>query len=280
MDPVEQFKESIKETTRYIKEKIDTEPQIAMVLGSGLGALADEIEKKKVIPYVDIPNFPIPMAPGHAGNLVIGELEGKNVVAMQGRFHFYEGYTMKGITFPIRVFKSLGANILIVTNAAGGLSRFFKEGDLMVITDQINLMGTNPLIGPTDEELGPRFLDMSQAYDEGLIYLAQQAAKENGIKLKKGVYVGLTGPAFETPAEVRFLTRIGADAVGMSTVPEVIVARHVNFRVLGISCITNLIFKKPTVFPKHETLHEEVLAVAEKSAEKLKKLVRGVLAKL
>ncbi|MEW6189207.1 MAG: purine-nucleoside phosphorylase [Actinomycetota bacterium] len=274
MNPVEQFKNQIREATNFVRERMIIKPKVGIVLGSGLGGLVDEIADKKVIPYRDIPHFPIPMTPGHLGNLVSGKFEGKGVIVMQGRPHYYEGYTMKGITLPIRVFKGLGVEILILSNAAGGLNPDFNVRDFMVITDHINLMGTNPLIGLNDPELGPRFPDMSQVYDERLIEIAQKVAREEGIKLYKGVYVGISGPSYETPAEIKFLAQIGADAVGMSTVPEAIVANHAGLRVLGISCITDVVSGKKKV------THEEVLVQAEKAEVNLRKLIKGIVQKV
>jgi len=266
----------IEESAHFIRHQTSVKPKIALMLGSGLGALAQSIEKKTVIPYGQIPNFPELTVPGHAGNLVIGELAGKNVVAMQGRFHYYEGYVLKTVTLPVRIFKELGAEIFIVTSAAGGLNRSFRVGDLMLIRDHINLMGTNPLIGPNDDSLGPRFPDMSQAYDPELIRIAQQVARQAKIRIREGVYIAVSGPSYETAAEVRFLAMIGGDAVGMSTVPEVIVARHAGLRVLGISCITDIAL--PGVV--HKLTHEEVLAAAEEASDRLCRLVEGIVGRL
>jgi purine-nucleoside phosphorylase len=235
--------------------------------------LADEIEDKVTIPYKNISDFPISTVHGHSGNLVLGKLEGKQIVAMQGRFHFYEGYSMKEITFPVRVMKQLGANIIIISNAAGGMNRFFKRGDLMLINDHINLMVDNPLIGPNYEELGPRFPDMSQAYDLELIELTERVSLEEGILMHKGIYAGLPGPMLETPAEYRFLIKIGADAVGMSTVPEVIVANHMGMRVLGISCITDLAIDGVV----EKVKFQEILQAAAKSEPIMTRVVRKVI---
>ena len=226
-----------------------------------------------VIPYEKIRHFPISTVHGHSGNLVMGKLEGKPVIAMQGRFHFYEGYNMAEIAFPVRVMKRLGAKTIIISNAAGGMNRNFQRGDLMLISDHINLMGVNPLIGPNEEKLGPRFPDMSQAYNQKLISLAETIALEDGIKLHKGVYAGLTGPMLETPAEYRMLIKMGADAVGMSTVPEVIVANHMGMRVLGISCITDL-----AIGGVVEKVHfQEILDAATRSEPIITHLVRKVI---
>lgn len=272
MDPREQLKSQIEESTRFIRGKTDLVPEIGLILGSGLGAVADEVAQPTTISYQNIPHFPLSMVPGHAGNLILGELAGKKVVVMQGRFHYFEGYTMRGITFPVRVLKNLGAPTLIVTNAAGGLNKSFKAGDLMVITDHINLMGGNPLVGPNDEQLGPRFVNMSEAYDQALINLAKESARKCGASLQSGVYAGATGPTYETFAEANFLSRIGADAVGMSTVPEVIVAAHAGLKVLGLSCITNVLHTK-----RQKTTHEEVLKVSTQACQKIKKLIKAII---
>src|SRR5690625_2141550 len=231
---------AILEATNYIEQKLTLKPQIGLILGSGLGVLADEMDDKTVIQYKDIPHFPEPTVAGHKGRLVIGTIEGKYIITMQGRFHYYEGYTMEQITFPVLVFKQMGIESLMITNAAGGINKSFQPGDLMIITDHINQMGTNPLIGPNNDELGTRFPDMSQVYDLEYIEHAIACANDLDIKVKKGVYVGNTGPVYETPAEIKMLRTLGADAVGMSTVPEAIVARHASLKVLGISCISNM----------------------------------------
>ncbi|NLL61378.1 MAG: purine-nucleoside phosphorylase [Candidatus Atribacteria bacterium] len=265
--------EKITESNKTIREYSDIIPDIAIILGTGLGALADEIENRVVIPYEKIRHFPISTVHGHSGNLVMGKLEGKPVIAMQGRFHFYEGYNMAEIAFPVRVMKRLGAKTIIISNAAGGMNRNFQRGDLMLISDHINLMGVNPLIGPNEEKLGPRFPDMSQAYNQKLISLAETIALEDGIKLHKGVYAGLTGPMLETPAEYRMLIKMGADAVGMSTVPEVIVANHMGMRVLGISCITDLAIEGVV-----EKVHfQEILDAATRSEPIMTHLVKKVI---
>ena len=226
------------EAAESLSRKIYGKPETAIILGSGLGALADKVEHATVIPYDEIPHFVHSTATGHKGNLIYGKLGGKSVLVMQGRFHYYEGYTMHQITFPIRVMKLLGVKNLFVSNAAGGINHSFKAGDLMVISDHINMM-PNPLIGINDESFGTRFPDMTRAYDRELIRRMEEIAALHHIRLKKGVYVGLTGPTYETPAEYAFYGRLGADAVGMSTTPEVIVARHAGLRVLGISVIAN-----------------------------------------
>ncbi len=247
-----------------------------MILGSGLGSLAAAVDHAVIIPYGELPYWPVSTVIGHQGHLVIGLLEGREVVVMQGRAHYYEGYSMAQVTLPVRVFQRLGVETLIVTNAAGAVNPLFEPGDLMMITDHLNLIGMaglNPLYGPNLDELGPRFPDMSQAYDRRLCALARQVAQENNMRLWEGVYVSLSGPSFETPADLRFLRLIGADAVGMSTVPEVIVARHGGTHVLGISGISN----KANLDGNTLTTHEEVLAAGEKIVPKLTALTRGVL---
>jgi len=269
----------IDEVAAVIRARTRHQPRIALILGSGLGGLADSIENADLIPFADLPYWPQSTAPGHVGRLVIGQLENQTVMVMQGRIHFYEGYSMSQVTLPIRVMQRLGLETLIVTNAAGAIHPDFVPGDLMLITDNLNLvgmMGFNPLIGPNLDELGPRFPDMSQSYDRKLNDLTRQAAQEAGITLREGVYAGLSGPSFEGPADLRFLHAIGADAVGMSTVPEVIVARHGGTRVLGISGISN----KANLDGNTVTSHEEVLEAGALMVPELEKLLRGVLGKL
>ncbi len=273
---MEDLKAKIAESAEFINRKSKIKPKIAIILGTGLGRLAEDIEEKEIIPYSEIPNFPVSTVQSHSGNLVLGKLGNKEVVAMQGRFHYYEGYSLKEVTFPVRVMKKLGADIIIISNAAGGMNRFFKRGDLMLITDHINLFGDNPLIGPNDEELGPRFPDMSEAYNYKLIELAKKVALKEKIKLQEGVYAGLTGPTLETPAEYRFLINIGADAVGMSTVPEVIVANHIGMKVLGISCITDLAIDGVIV----KTSVEEILKAASDAEPIMTKLIEKVIKKI
>jgi purine-nucleoside phosphorylase len=244
-----------------------------LILGSGLGVLADEIENPVKIPYNEIPNFPVSTVEGHAGQLVFGLLKGANVVAMQGRFHFYEGYSLDKVTAPVRVMKELGVETLIVTNAAGGINESFQAGDLMLLTDHINNMGTNPLIGPNDDKFGVRFPDMSESYDIKLRNMAKKCAKELNIKLQEGVYVGNTGPSYETPAEVRALRTLGGDAVGMSTVPEVIIAKHAGLKVLGISCISNMaagILDQPLS-------HDEVIETTDRVRANFLNLVKNIV---
>ena len=268
--------ESINKAVEFIEAKMEFKPDIALILGSGLGVLAEEISDKKILKYEDIPNFPVSTVEGHAGQFVFGNLEGKKVVAMQGRFHFYEGYSMQEIALPIRVMYKMGARKLIVTNAAGGINRNFKPGNFMIIQDHINLMGDNPLKGENIKEFGPRFPDMSEVYNKSLRELAENVALENKINTVKGVYCGLSGPSYETPAEIRYLRNSGGDAVGMSTVPETITANHMGMDILGISCITNM---AAGVLPKPLD-HKEVMEIAEKVKPKFSKLIRGILKKM
>ncbi|MBR5102263.1 MAG: purine-nucleoside phosphorylase, partial [Muribaculaceae bacterium] len=230
----------INETADYLKKRVGEMPKTAIILGTGLGDLVTRIEIKEAVPYNEIPNFPVSTVEGHSGRLIFGTLGKKYVMAMQGRFHFYEGYSMKEVTFPVRVMKALGINTLFVSNASGGMNPNFKVGDLMMITDHINLFPEHPLRGKNYNELGPRFPAMNEAYNRELIEKARKIAKDNNIRLMEGVYVGTQGPTFETPSEYRYFYRIGGDAVGMSTVPEVIVARHGGMDVFGISVITDL----------------------------------------
>nr|WP_100374604.1 purine-nucleoside phosphorylase [Bacillus sp. FJAT-45037] len=266
-------KTALQEAASFLTEKVGTTPTIGLILGSGLGVLAEEIENPVKIPYNEIPNFPVSTVAGHAGQLVIGQLEGKQVVAMQGRFHYYEGYSMDVVTFPVRVMKEIGVKQVIVTNAAGGVNESFDAGNLMIIRDHINNMNANPLIGPNDEAFGVRFPDMSSAYSEKLSALASEKAKALNIEVKEGVYVGNTGPSYETPAEVRMLRKMGADAVGMSTVPEVIVARHAGLEVLGISCISNM---AAGILPQPLT-HDEVIETTERVKSDFLSLVKSIV---
>ncbi|MEJ2744642.1 MAG: purine-nucleoside phosphorylase [bacterium] len=231
---------NLRQSVDYIHAITDIQPQIALILGSGMGALTRDIRNPVKISYESIPHFPMVTVEGHAGELVLGTLCNKKVVTMAGRFHYYEGYSLMDITYPVRVMKLLGAQVVIVTNAAGAINRNFKVGNLMLITDHINNLKQDPLRGENAEELGPRFLDMTYAYDRNLLALAEKVGKREGIRLQKGVYIASPGPSYETPAEIRGYRLIGADAAGMSTIPEVIVARHMNMRVLGISCLTNM----------------------------------------
>ncbi|MBK8782150.1 MAG: purine-nucleoside phosphorylase [Anaerolineales bacterium] len=266
----------IDETAQTIQNKISIQPIAGIILGSGLNGLADSVQKAVHIAYSDLPNFPVSTVHGHVGRFVIGELEGKPVLVMQGRIHYYEGYTMGQVTLPVRVMQRMGIPSMIVTNAAGGVHPNFEPGDVMLITDQLNLMGMsglNPLMGPNLDEIGPRFPDMSQPYDRAYNDLARSVAKENGITLREGVYAGLSGPSFESPADLRFLRNAGVDAVGMSTVPEVIIARHGNMRVLGLSGISN----KANLDGSTITTHEEVIEAGNVITPKVEKIVRGVL---
>jgi purine-nucleoside phosphorylase len=265
--------EEIKQASSFVRQRTKIKPKIALILGSGLGALAHEIEAETTLPYAEIPNFPPSTVEGHSGQLVVGRLEGKAVVAMAGRVHFYEGYTLQQVVFPIRVMHALGAEALIVSNAAGGINRQWHRGDLMIIADHINFFGTNPLIGPNDPDLGPRFPDMSQPYDPEFIALAERTAEAERVLIRKGVYVGVSGPSYETPAELRMLGRWGADAVGMSTVPEVIAARHMGMRVLGITAITDM----ATGEQVQQVTHEEVIAVAKEVEPRFIKLVKRIV---
>ncbi|MEH7120078.1 purine-nucleoside phosphorylase [Neobacillus vireti] len=252
--------ESIQNAAQFLANKCQTKPKLGLILGSGLGVLADEIENPVKIPYNQIPDFPVSTVEGHAGQLVFGQVNEVEVVAMQGRFHFYEGYSMDKVTFPVRVMKEMGVETLIVTNAAGGVNESFSPGDLMIITDHINNMGTNPLVGPNDAQLGVRFPDLSEAYSKDLRRIARDIADRLNLNVKEGVYFGNPGPVYETPAEIRMVRILGGDAVGMSTVPEVIVARHSGMKVLGISCISNMaagILDQPLT-------HDEVIETTEK----------------
>jgi purine-nucleoside phosphorylase len=251
-------------------------PEVALVLGSGLGGLADELEGARFVPYTDVPGFPASTVEGHRGRLAFGQLAGRSVVAMQGRVHLYEGYTAADVVFPVRVMLALGARALIVTNAAGGIAPSFRPGDLMLITDHLNLTGTSPLLGAHDPALGPRFPDMSRAYDPELREGARRVAEDAGLQLREGVYAGLLGPSYETPAEVRMLERLGADAVGMSTVLEVVAAVHMGARVLGVSCISNAAAGLSDG-PLH---HDEVQAAANLAKEELTALVTGVVERI
>jgi len=268
--------EKVQEAVKFLKEKVDIEPEIGIILGTGLGKLGERIEERVVIPYKEIPHFPIPTVETHAGNLIFGKIGNKKVVSMQGRFHLYEGYHPYQIAFPIRVMKFLGIKILIESNAAGGLNPLFSKGDLVIITDHINLMGQNPLVGENDERFGPRFPDMSQVYDEKLIKLAEKVSVEEKIPVKKGVLIGLLGPNLETKAEYRFIRLIGADMVCMSTVPEVIAAVHLGLRVFGVSVITDMCLPdalKPVSF-------EEIVEVANSAEPRLTKLIENIIIRL
>jgi purine-nucleoside phosphorylase len=279
--------DEVQESASYIRVLTNVRPSIGIITGSGLGSVADEVAGEESIPYAEIPHFLPTTVEGHTGELVLGEMAGREVALMRGRTHFYEGHSLHRITFPVRILQSLGIDALIITNAAGGLNTSFKAGDLMLITDHINLVGMagfNPLWGPNDPRLGPRFVEMSAAYDVALRRLALSVGDDEGLDLQQGVYVMSAGPTFETPADVRFLRLIGADAVGMSTVPEVIVARHQGMRVLGISHISNVIpgdsmpsLEQPL---DEEGLHQEVLEAGEKAVPRLTALIKGVVGNL
>ena len=265
--------EKIKETAAFLAGKVAEMPKTAIILGTGLGTLVDYMEDKQYIPYKDIPNFPVSTVEGHSGNLIFGKLGGKLVMAMQGRFHYYEGYDMKQVTFPVRVMRALGVETLFVSNAAGGMNKEFKVGDVMVICDQINLFPENPLRGKNYNELGDRFPAMTEPYDHALIALADKIAAEKQIRLMHGVYVGTTGPTFETPAEYEYFRIIGGDAVGMSTVPEVIVAKHGGMRVFGISVITDLGGKDIHDVPSHEEVQQAAIKAQPTVATLMREMV-------
>ncbi len=267
------FYEKVKESAQFIQGRTSLRPTTGIILGSGLGSLVDIMEERTVIPYTEIPNFPRSHVAGHAGNLVIGRIGQEIIAAMQGRFHYYEGFTMKEVTYPIYVMKLLGIENLIVTNACGGINRDFEPGDLMILTDYINMLGNNSLIGENDERFGVRFPDMSEAYAKELIRKAEKTAEKLGISCKKGVYAIFSGPCYETAAEIRAYERLGADAIGMSTVPETIAANYLGMKVLGIACITNM----ATGIAKTKHSHEEVMRIAGESSEKLCSWVRQLL---
>jgi len=276
-------REQYEEAATFVKNRTQLRARVGLILGSGLNPLAEAAGAADMIPYSEIPYFPRPTVEGHQGQLILGQLSGVTVLIMQGRVHFYEGYTMQQVVFPVRVMQVLGIETLIVTNAAGGINPTFRPGELMLIADHLNLIGmtgNSPLYGPNDPMLGPRFLDMSQAYDPALRRLAHQVAQENGIPLHEGVYAGLAGPSFETPADIRFLRLIGADAVGMSTVPEVTVARHGGLRVMGVSGISNIALAEATPGQHQGATHEEVLAAGAEIVPRLTTLVQGVIARM
>lgn len=268
--------EKIRETASYILNEIGTAPDTAVILGTGLGDLVNHIEITKELAYKEIPNFPVSTVEGHSGKLIFGNLGGKYIMAMQGRFHYYEGYDMKQVTFPVRVMKELGVGTLFVSNAAGGMNKDFRVGDVMVINDHINLFPENPLRGKNFEELGPRFPAMTEAYSGRLIKMADEIACERGIRLMHGVYVGTAGPTFETPAEYEYFRVIGGDAVGMSTVPEVIVANHAGMTVFGVSVITDLGGKDVKEVPTHE----EVQKAAVKAQPVMTEIIKEMLSRL
>ena len=266
----------VQETVAFIQQKIQNKPTIGIVLGSGLGNLVDDMEVETIIPYSDILNFPVSTVQGHAGRLVIGTLEGKKVIAMQGRFHYYEGYSMQEVTFPVRVMKYLGLQNLIVSNASGGVNPSFVVGDVMIITDHINMMPEHPLRGKNDERFGPRFVNMSEPYSRKMISKATEIAKNLNIEVKKGVYLGLQGPTFETLAEYKMVKAVGADCVGMSTVPEVIVAKHMDMDCFGVSVITDM----GDVENIDEVNHEEVLKAAKKAEPHVRNLIKNLIINL
>lgn len=275
-DTVAQFRAKRDEALQFIQSKTDARPEFLVILGTGLGDLVQQIIIETEIPYEQIPHFPTSTVESHAGRLLFGTLGGKKVVAMQGRFHYYEGYSMQQIVFPLRVLHANGAKTLIVSNAAGGMNPLFRRGDVMCINDHINLLGDNPLIGPNDDEIGPRFPDMSEPYSHDLIELAEKVALSNAIRMHHGVYVAVTGPNLETKAEYRFLRGLGADVVGMSTVPEVIAAVHAGMKVLGFSVITDECFPDAL----EPVAMADILAAADVAQPKLTKIIVGVLESL
>ncbi len=270
---MEHLLDKIKEAENFIKTKMTKTPQIGLILGSGLGILADEIENPVMISYSDIPHFPVSTVEGHEGQFVIGELMGKTVIAMQGRFHYYEGYDMQEITFPVRVMKAMGVEHVILTNAAGGVNPNFNPGDLMLITDHINIMGVNPLIGKNESELGPRFPDCSNIYDKDFNEKVKKVAESKNISLREGVYFYFTGPVYETPAEIKLAGILGGDSVGMSTAPEAVVAAHGGMKVTGISCITNM----AAGIQKEALNHNEVVETANRVKQTFIELVKNIV---
>ncbi|UCF65405.1 MAG: purine-nucleoside phosphorylase [bacterium] len=270
------LRKKIEQTLSYIRQQTQIQPQIGIVLGTGLGALVKEVEIEKELSYRDVPHFPISTVETHAGKLITGHLSGKPVVAMQGRFHFYEGYSMHQITFPIRLMKFMGISTLLISNAAGGMNPLYRKGDMMIMDDHINLLGDNPLIGPNDDNLGPRFPDMSEPYSKRLIDLAEQIALEEKIKVQRGVYIAVSGPNLETRAEYRFLRSVGGDVVGMSTVPEVIVARHMDIEVFGVSIITDECF--PDALQPADV--SDIIKTANEAQPRLTLLMKRLVEKL
>lgn len=278
METMSEKMAKIRQAEEYVKSQPGfKKPQIGIILGSGLGKLGEEIKASLIIPYKDIPNFVKSTAVGHKGNLIIGELAGKTVVAMQGRFHFYEGYSMEQVTLPVRMMKVLGVETVFVSNASGGLNPTFKTGDLMIIKDHINMI-PNPLIGPNYDEFGVRFPDMTCVYDQDIIRLAEQVAEETGIKVQKGIYLGNTGPTYETPAEVRYYRLIGGDVTGMSTIPEVIVARQCGMKVFGMSIVTNMSNDTYTLDNLNDG--DDVVREANIAADKMCTIFKGLLARI
>ncbi len=264
----------IKETVEYLESRISLKPEVGIILGTGLGGLVQEIDIQQTLPYEFIPNFPVSTVAGHQGQLIFGTMGGKNIVAMQGRFHYYEGYTMQELTFPVMVMKFLGINLLVLSNASGGVNPGFEVGDIMVITDHINLMKDNPLIGKNDDEVGTRFPDMGNAYDSTLVEKALGIAKKHGIKLQQGVYAAVSGPTYETPAEYRYIRTIGADCVGMSTVPEVIAARHMGLKCFAVSVISDLGVPGKIV----EITHKHVIDAASAVEPVITRIIREMIA--
>lgn len=273
---MENMLEKINETAAYLKNRTGTTAGVGIILGTGLGGLVQEIEAEHVVPYEEIPHFPVSTVEGHSGKLIFGKLGNKSVMAMQGRFHYYEGYDMKEVTFPVRVMKALGMNDVVVSNASGGVNPGFEIGDLMIINDHINLFPTNPLMGKNYPELGPRFPDMSEAYDKSLVAKAKEIASSNNIKVQEGIYAGLSGPCLETPAEYMYVRNIGADTVGMSTVPEVIAARHGGMRCFAMSIITDLGVPGKIV----KVTHEDVIEVAAKAEPKMTLIMKELISTL
>ncbi|MGV8152954.1 MAG: purine-nucleoside phosphorylase [Alkaliphilus sp.] len=263
----------VNKASEYILNKTGRKPKIGLILGSGLGDLADQITKGVSIDYKDIPHFPTSTVEGHAGKLVVGMLEGKEVIAMKGRFHYYEGYTMQQVTFPVRVMQDLGVELIIVTNACGGLNPHLHAGALMIINDHINFTGDNPLIGKNEKYFGPRFPDMSNAYDSKLVKLAHKVGEKLGVQTFEGVYLSISGPNYLAKAELTMVRRLGADTIGMSTVPEVIVASHAGIKVIGISCVTDMAIPDQL----HSVSHEQVMEMANQTKPKFIKLVKGIL---
>jgi purine-nucleoside phosphorylase len=270
------LKRRINDARKSVRSKTSIKPDIAIILGTGLGGLAKEIKQAKHIPYDQIPHFPVSTVLGHSGELVLGRLSGKKVVAMNGRSHYYEGYSMEDVTFPLRVMRFLGAKTLVVSNAVGGMNQFYERGDIVLIADHINLMGDNPLIGPNDDTIGTRFPDMSEPYSERMLDLAEKTAIDLKIKVHRGVFVGVAGPNLETRAEYRFLKGIGADTVGMSTVPEVIVAVHMKMKVLGLSIVTDMCL--PDALEPAD--HIRIMKAAQRAEPRLTRLVKEVLKRL
>jgi len=266
----------VEEALAALRSRGGPTPRVALVLGSGLGGVGDRVDGAVRIPYGEIPHWPSSTAPGHEGCLVVGTLEGIPVVVMQGRIHMYEGYSLQEVTFPMRVFGRWGVSVVVLTNASGGVHPGLSSGDLVLIQDHINLMGGNPLVGPNEESWGVRFPDLSRAYDPDLMIRAEGAAREEGVTLKRGIYAAFSGPSFETPAEVRMARLLGADLVGMSTVPEVIVARHMGLRVCALSCVANPAAGLGT----QELTHEEVLATVRRAAENMTRVIRRLLKNL